>query len=255
MLFTKNTFIGIDPTAGKRPFAYAALDGNRQLLAVGEGQMEEVLAFVGGQARAFVAVNAPRAPNAGLMADETRRAALSPPPRPGRWTGYRVAEYELHRRGISIPRTPAQPEKCPRWMQMGFKVYQRLASLGFRRFPAGDAPLQSLEVYPHAAYTVLLEHLPFPKNTLEGRLQRQLVLYVHDVEVPNPMRVFEEITRHRLLQGILPLDDLYSASELDALVAAFTAFKAATQPESVCLAGDAAEGQIVLPVKELRTRY
>ena len=69
------------------------------------------------------------------------------------------------------------------------------------------------------------------------------------------MRVFEEITRYRLLQGILPLDDLYSARELDALVAAFTAWVAATSPEGVTILGAAEEGQIVLPSADLQSRY
>ena len=69
------------------------------------------------------------------------------------------------------------------------------------------------------------------------------------------MRVFEEITRYRLLQGILPLDNLYSAGELDALVAAFTAWVAATSPEGVTVLGAPEEGQIVLPSAELQSRY
>jgi predicted RNase H-like nuclease len=69
------------------------------------------------------------------------------------------------------------------------------------------------------------------------------------------MRFFEEITRHRLLQGILPTQDLYTPGELDALVAAFTAWKAATYPDQVTLLGDPQEGQMVLPVVELKRRF
>ena len=49
MLFTHTTFIGIDPTAGVRPFTYTALNNKLELLALGQGNMDEVLAFVAGQ--------------------------------------------------------------------------------------------------------------------------------------------------------------------------------------------------------------
>ncbi len=255
MLFNRTTFIGIDPTAGKRPFIYVALDHELKLLALSEGTMEEVLAFVGGQQEAYVAVTSPRRPNQGVMADEEIRVGLSPPPRPGRWRGYRLVEYQLRQHNIQIHRTPAREEDCPGWMRMGFKVYKRLEYLGYRPFPTDEASRKSLEVYPHACFCVWLGRTPFPKKTLEGRLQRQLVLFERGLEVPDPMRFFEEITRHRLLHGILPAENLYTPSELDALAAAFTAHEAALHPERLSLLGDPDEGQIVVPEAELLEDY
>jgi predicted RNase H-like nuclease len=69
------------------------------------------------------------------------------------------------------------------------------------------------------------------------------------------MRIFEEITRHRLIQGILPLESLHSTEELDALAAAYTAWIAGVKPDQVTLLGDAEEGHLVLPVAELKDRY
>jgi hypothetical protein len=255
MLFNETTFIGIDPTAGKRPMAYAALDRELRPLALGEGDLDAVTAFVGGQQAALVAVNAPRRPNQGLMKRSEVRDTLKPVPRPGRWGGFRVAEYLLFQHNIRTPRTKASAENCPVWMQVGFDLYNRLEGLGFQPYQTPDAPCQVMEVYPHAAYTVLLNSCPFPKNSLEGRLQRQLLLHNQGLEIPDPMRVFEEITRYRLLQGILPLDDLYSPRELDALVAAFTAWVAATSPDGIINLGDPREGQIVIPSAELQSRY
>jgi hypothetical protein len=140
-------------------------------------------------------------------------------------------------------------------MKMGFSLFRRLDALGYQPCPSEGGERQSLEVYPHACFAVLLGMPPFPKHTLEGRIQRQLVLNERLVSVPDPMRFFEEITRHKLMKGILPDEELYSPGELDALVAAFTAWTFANHPEQATLLGDPAEGQMVLPVPELKIRY
>lgn len=286
MFSANTTFIGIDPTAGQRPFAYAALDKDLHLLALGLGSMDDVLAFVAGQHHACVAVAAPPRPNQGVIRRPEVRALLSPPPRPGRWVNFRLAEFLLRQHQISSPQTPDLESDCPGWMRMGFALFSRLESLGYLPYPARPAPpepapeqaaaamaqpaqmqlelgfnaappapLQWLEVYPHACFCSLLGLTPFPKYTLEGRIQRQLILYEQEMHIPDPMRLFEEITAHRILQGQLPLQDLYSPGELDALAAAFTAWKAANHPGEVTLMGDPQEGQVVLPVKELKPHY
>jgi hypothetical protein len=255
IFYTDITFIGIDPTAGQRPFTYAALNGDLRLMAIGQGEMNDILAFAAGQRRALVAVCAPRQPNQGVMENARIRQQFNPPPRPGRWTSFRMAEYQLRQHNISAPRTLAREEDCPNWMQEGFSLYRRLEGLGYRCFPTDEADHQTIEVYPHACYTVMLGCQPFPKYTLEGRIQRQLVLYEQKLGVPDPMRIFEEITRHRLLKGTLPLDELYSPGELDALVAAYTACLVSTAPERITVMGHAEEGQIYLPAHELKARY
>jgi hypothetical protein len=255
MLWQNVTFIGIDPTAGQKPFVYAALDHNRRLLALGQGDMDDVLAYTAGQRAAICAVCSPRQVNQGLMDQEEFRQRLSPMPRPGRWSDFRLAEYLVRMRNIQIPRTPAQKEACPKWMQMSFRFYQRLEAFGYKLYPAEEEPRQVLEVYPHAFFTTLLGLAPFPKYSLEGRIQRQLVLHERKVDVPDAMDFFEEITRHRLMKGILPADGLYKPAELDAISAAYTAWLAATQPDQVSCLGDPGEGQIVLPVRELKERY
>jgi hypothetical protein len=254
MFPTRLTYVGIDPTAGKRPMTYAALDDDLRLLALGKGDLNEVLAFAAGLSQAVVAVSAPQRPNQGVMDRPEVREKLSPPPRPGRWRGFRLAEYLLRQRHISCPRTASNEKECPLWMQMGFILYRRLEGLGFQSYP-GESTLRWLEVYPHASFCVLLGKAPFPKASLEGRIQRQLILYEEGLRVPDPLHIFDEITRHNILQGRLPLDELRSTSELDALVAAFSAWLAATHPESVTALGDPQEGQLILPVVELKSAY
>jgi predicted RNase H-like nuclease len=127
--------------------------------------------------------------------------------------------------------------------------------MGYKDYPVDEYQHQVLEIYPHAAFCALLGRIPFNKNTLEGRIQRQLILLRQGLDIPDPMRIFEEITRFRFLQGILPVENLYTPGELDALVAAYTAWVAATRPNEICMLGDAREGHIVIPVSELRRKY
>jgi hypothetical protein len=255
MFSTQMTFIGVDPAAGRRPFTYAALDHERKLVVLARGQMEDVLAFASGQSAACVAVNAPSHPNQGVMRQEQVRRRFSPPPRPGRGQDLRLAEYQLRRMHIRVPGTPAQEDLCPNWMHQGFALYRSLEKMGCRAYPAAQASYQWLEVHPHACFCVLLGRQPFPRRSLEGRLQRQLVLHEQGLGINDPMTFFEEITRYRLLRGSLPFEYIYSAEALDALVAACTAYLAVEHPRQVTLLGSPGEGQIVLPVADLKARY
>jgi hypothetical protein len=255
MFSSGSSFVGIDPTAGRKPFAYAALDPDLRLNALGGGSMEEVLAFTAGQQQAIVAVCAPRRPSQRLMERTYLRDSLNPPPRPGRWMNFRLVEYLLRQHGISCYKTPSDEKACPNWMQMGFHLYRRLEQMGYQPYPAKKLAFQWLEVYPHACFCTLLGHVPLPKNTLEGRLQRQLVLHKLKIGILDPMDFIKGITSQHLLQGSLPKDTLYNQGELDALVAAYTAWQAATHPNQVTSLGDASEGLVVLPVAELKRRY
>jgi hypothetical protein len=255
MFSSGSSFIGIDPTAGHKPFAYAALDTDLRLIALGRGSLDEVLAFTAGQRQAIVAVCAPRRPSQRLMERTELRDSLNPQPRPRRWMSFRLVEYLLRQHGISCYKTPPDEKACPNWMQMGFHLYKRLEKMGYQPYPSEKPAMQWLEVYPHACFCTLLGHVPLPKNTLEGRLQRQLVLHKQKISIPDPMEFIKGLTSQHLLQGSLPQDSLYTQGELDALVAAYTAFQATAHPNQVTSLGDASEGLVILPVPELRRRY
>ena len=89
MLFKDTIFIGIDPPSGEKSLTYAALDQELNLIALARDDISTVSAFAGGQKSSFVAVNAPRRVNQGLMNKESVRNSLSPQPNPGRWTSFR----------------------------------------------------------------------------------------------------------------------------------------------------------------------
>jgi hypothetical protein len=251
-------FIGIDPTAGKRPMNYAVLDIERRVLACAAGGLDDVLAAIRAYPAALVAVDAPQSPNGGLMANPEYRATLHPRPTGRAYSQYKVCEYELRHRGIGLYSTPGDAAAAPAWMQMGFQLYEALRGLGFEFYrPGSPATFQMLEVHPHASFTVLLGHLPLRKDTLEGRLQRQVLLYRRRLGVRDPMDTLEELTPHSLLAGTFELPGLHTHDELDALVAAYTALLAGTAPEQVTAVGDVAEGQIIVPVApgELKPLY
>ncbi len=89
-------FIGVEilPTAGRvrNSYVYAALDETRELLAIGQGDRDELLAYLGGQAAAIVAVCAPR------------RLKTGPD---------KLAEDQLMAQGFPLERTPGMLKGCP----------------------------------------------------------------------------------------------------------------------------------------------
>ena len=200
-----------------------------------------------------VAVNAPAGVNRGLVRAKMKKEMLTP--RQIRGAEYRMAEFVLREHGITVAGTPASVAVCPAWMQVGFELYRKLEKLGFEKFPNSNSTHRILETHPHADYCVLLGGAPLTKPTLEGRLQRQLLLYEHGVRIRDPMEFFEEITRHKMMRGLWPMDMLYLPEQLDALVAAFTAWRAVHKPEYVSSVGDEKEGLIFFPERELKEKY
>ena len=160
MLFDANLFIGVDPSGGRKPFTYAALDSNGRLAALKDGEIEDVLAFLGGQHSAVVAVNAPARPNLGLVRQDDVRQSLPPLRISGRSLDMRLAEHQLRERGINVSMTPSRKELCTNWVQLGFDFYRRIAATGFQPFPAPEASHQWLETHPHAVFCVLLGQNP-----------------------------------------------------------------------------------------------
>jgi hypothetical protein len=243
--------IGIDAASGDGGLCVASLGRDQRVLGVVQGELEQVLEYLGDQPAAFVAINAPALPNMGVVRRQRREAGRVR----ARGMEIREAEYDLRVRGIAVAATPSRAALCPAWVQQGFILYKQLAGLGYEPFPVSNSARQWLEVHPEAAFCGLLGRLPLPKPSLQGRLQRALVLYERGVRLEDPMAFLEEITRHRLLLGSLPVEMLPRPSQLDALVAAFTAWIALARPRDLTRIGNQQEGHIVLPVPELLNRY
>jgi hypothetical protein len=257
MLFTSAMFVGIGPTTSRRPLQYAIINEDLEIQGIDSGDMETVLAIIASLDSPLVAIGAPQGPNRDLLKSPEVRKRYNLRAEGRTWTKWRVCEYELRRRNIRVYNTPDRREIAPKWVQSGFALYRRLMGMGFRFLDPNEPlqPRQLLEVQPHASYTVLLERRPFLRNTLEGRLQRQLVLYLEGADVPNPILTLEEITRHHLLSGHLPLEGLHNPEELDALVSAFTAYLVMKRPDRISYVGEHEEGLITLPAAEIKAFY
>lgn len=246
------TFVGVEVSPDRvHPFTYAALDDELVIRALGDGKINDAFAFLAGQSNALAAINSPMKTNKGLLKREEVRKKLSPGSYLGKWINLRLVEYELIERGINVPRTPSTKKKSPRWMKLGFHLFEELDKLGYQLYPNLTAEKQFFECQGEASFWNLLGHSPLRESTLEGRLQRQVVLFLAGLPVSDAMRFFEEITRHRLLNNQLPMDRVFSTSELNALIAAYTAFLSGTQPDKVICLGDKEEGVIYLPDKPI----
>jgi hypothetical protein len=253
VFFTDSAFIGITPTSGHKSFTYAALDKDLNLFALADGETSDVTAFIAGQSSAAVAVNAPAGVNRGLVREMTKKKMLAP--YQIRRTDLRLAEYELREHGIAVAKTPASAELCPVWVQAGFELYRKLGKMGFHKYSAENSDHQIMETNPYACYCVLAGHVPLGRLSLEGRLQRQIILYERGLRIKDPMDFFEEVTRYKLARGIWPMELLYLPDQLDALAAAYTAWLAVHKKESTLMIGDPKEGAVVLPERELKEKY
>jgi hypothetical protein len=248
MLFSHTAYIGIDLTAGRTPFTFAALDTECNLLSLANGGLDDVLTFVSSFQSAIVAVNAP---SSLVRAGTRKRPAKQTPTSVAEM---RAAERDLRERGILSSRASAVDPSSVR-ARLGKSLYDGLREAGFVLHPDDGATHLWLETNPQACFTVLLGQKPLSRLTLEGRLQRQIILQDAGLWIKDPMDFFEELTRHRLKMGILPLEQLYTANQLDALVLAYTAWMVMKLPNETTRVGSNDDGFIVLPVGELMEKY
>ena len=244
-------FAGVDiicsPGRLRRAFVYAALDADRELLALAHGDWDEVLAYFGGQAGAYVAINAPHHPNLGTASELIRAQSEFPYGESLSARGVRLCEHLLQAQGLRLDSTPKTRKDCPGWMQKGFSLYEQLEDFGYHTYPNSESAHLLFETHSEGVFWRLLrQKAPLP-NSLEGRLQRQLLLHSIEMPVPDAMDFFLEITRFKLMQGELPDEDLHSYEELNALAAAHMAWQAAHHPDLIDLVGDPDGDQIALP--------
>jgi predicted nuclease with RNAse H fold len=253
MLFTDSVYIGVDLNSGHKSLTYAALDRDLNLVALTDADMDDTLSFLAGQESAIVAVDAPSNVNHAVVKKNIEADSLTS--HSAHHVEMRLAEYELRQRGIAVKGTEAKESLCPAGIRAGFVFYQKLSKFGFESYPNGEASHQWLETNSYACFCALIGVRPLSKSTLEGRLQRELLLYELGLKIHDPMIFFEEITRHKLLNGNLPLELIHSSAQLDAIIAAYTAWHVMQKPADVIQLGHRLEGYMTLPVSALKEKY
>lgn len=231
-------FIGID--VHEKRFTAACINEKLDISYIGDMGMNEIIEFIAAEKPGVIAVDAPYGINLGLMNDEEYRQNLTPNLK-GHYNK-KVSEYELSRRGITPFSTPGSMDEITgwkSWMKSGFYLYEGIEKLGFNRLDGNENHgCGIIEVFPHACFTTLLGFIPDKKLSDAGRNQRLAVL--EKVGFTN-ISTFLQGTKHVI------------GDKMDALIAAFTALSAYNGEAT--FVGDRKEGQIAVPVIDLKDKY
>ena len=130
----------------------------------------------------------------------------------------------------------------------GQRVYadlkNQISEIGFKPFPEKEYPKKWFETNAQDCYREWIGQKPLPRRSFEGRLQRALTLHERGVRIEDPMEIFEEITRYKLLRGLFRLENIYSSKELDALTSAYLAWISFNRPERIVV-----QSELVLPAQ------
>lgn len=181
-------------------------------------------------APSVVAVDAPQGFNRRLLERESAGGHRS-----------RVCDFELLRRRVGVYQVPSRaevavdPGRLPAWMAVGFDLFAALRRRGYEAPFDGSLPgalgqpPAVLEVYPYASFVALLGGRLARKTTREGLRLRVAALRAEGV-------VWDK-------GGA---DEYYDHDSLDALAAAFTAWR--FYQGAAHHLGESREGLIWLPV-------
>jgi hypothetical protein len=149
-----------------------------------------------------------------------------------------LQEYKNIRLAIDVPSS-----KTEQSAYVNFKKH--LAEAGFPAASRADHAKRWFETDAQECYREWIGQTPLSRRILEGRLQRSLILHEHGLRIKDPMDVFDEITRFKLIHGTFRIENVYSAKELDALMVAHLAWMSVNRPDQIVTK----EG-LVLPAPE-----
>ena len=145
---------------------------------------------------------------------------------------------------VTVCVTANSKSKSAKSVNTNSMFYEQLEKLSFRPYAAQNETHQWFKADADESFSALLQKKLLSRRTLEGRIQRALVLYDQGLQISDPMEFFEEITRYKLMQGIIPLENLYTSNELDALVAAYVAWTTVNKPGQFAI-----KGEFILPTQ------
>ncbi len=231
-------FVGISVSTTGNTYALAALDNEKNILALNLANIMDVLAYTSGLGQACVAICAPQ--TTAHISQENPKKLLR--------KAFRSADQTLLQHGIAVIPLGNTPKTCPAWVRHGLDLYTRLKEINYSMKTGENSPRQLIETHSEAVFIALLGKLPYPAESFEGRMQRQLILQEQEIPVPDPMSFIEEITRFKLLQGNLPIEKIYSQGELAALAGALTAWQFIHEQELLVTLGTEQDGFVFVPV-------
>jgi hypothetical protein len=242
--------IGIDPSDARQNYSLAALDEDKNILALSRGRLDDVLSFAAGQTLAVIAIHIPTIP----LMDPNRNNSLKPlPQRENLWNApnespSRSDDFNSVRNPTaSITQIPAS--RKTETFRKGLVLREHLAELGYVEYQNQDKPRVYLGTNIESACDQIFSVPQYTDKSLEGRLQRQVLLAECGVNVIDPMVFFEEVTRFKLLHGKLPLDMIYKSLELNALICSFVAWSIQHSAENMICKSDVGTESIWLPGK------
>lgn len=237
-------FIGID--VHLHSVVVAVIDEKLNIIEVSNVSFEETINKIEIYLPKVISIDAPSSLNKGFMNDEEYRKNIG-----RKINGHynkKVSEYELSRRGINPFPTPDTMEKVRSrndlsWMENGFLLYNNLIEKGYMLLNQNNfmenVEKGIVEVFPHGSFSTLAGQLLQNKNTDEGLNQRWLLL--QQLGLNNLDFIMKDVKRK-------DKDDY-----LDALVAAYTGY--AISNEKGSFIGDVIEGQIALPIRDIKESY
>jgi len=220
MMVTRfSTYIGIDISSGRgHPMAFAMIDQDKVIRLLGRGEFEDAFAFLAGQSEGLLVINDP------MLGETLRLQSIGD------------HNHSAHQT-MGIPRSLYESMLTDTYTQrqkrLRKQLIQALGELEYIPFPAQHFPKQFAVHHSEAFFLNVLNREPISQKSLEGRIQRQVALALAGLHVPNAMRYYQEITRHKLLTGQLPTNMVYTIGELHALTCALTAWLLEYQPDNV----------------------
>ncbi len=234
------TYIGIDVQAGLKPYFYTAINSGLEVIACGHGRLTDVIAYLAGQSSALVAVNGPvclahNSVQIGLFESGDTTESCT-----------RLGDRELEADGFHDLALPEHTKKAPLWVERSLELADSLKRLEYSIEPGAR---QYFETQSDAAYWLVTGAMPYDSRSLEGRLQRQLLLWEFGLNLKDPMNFLEEFTRFRLRTSQVPLEQILPGHELRAMIAASTAWLLDNHPDRVRHFGTIHAGEIILPVE------
>jgi hypothetical protein len=233
------TYIGIDVQAVQKPYFYSAMNSNLEVIACGHGRLPDVTAYLAGQTSALVAVNGPV-----CLPHDSVQIGLFEGGEDGSQPVTRAGDRELEDRGFHDLAVQDHMKKTPLWVERSLELAESLARLEYSQ---KGGQKKYFETQSDAAYWLATGAMPYESRSLEGRLQRQLLLWEFGMAVKDPMNFLEEFTRFRLRTSQVPMDQILPGHELRAMIAASTAWLLDNHPERVEHFGVDTAGEIILP--------